>query len=144
MVGWKQRYKQDPLYKPDGPNPLLTTLFSHELVGRPENQMTGVGFQFGGYHRSHGVLMDASGTFTVHRPEHWVFEGTKLKEGEEFGGVNKIVGYECDGCEHVYLNGKPTPTGRDGTPHEFEILATAPAQWPAEEVNWDVRWSKDR
>ena len=31
----------------------LSTLWSHALVKRPENQMTGVGFQFGGYHNSH-------------------------------------------------------------------------------------------
>ena len=35
----------------------------------------------------------------MHRPDHWLFEGTGLKRGDEFGGKDTIVGYECDGCE---------------------------------------------
>ena len=61
-------------------------LWSHHLVDRPENTLTGVGFLCGGYHRSHGQFMDGKGAFTVHRPDHWLFEGTGLKRGDEFGG----------------------------------------------------------
>ena len=41
-----------------GDHSTLSTLWSHHLVGRPENTLTGVGFLWGGYHRSHGQFMD--------------------------------------------------------------------------------------
>ena len=98
----------------------LSTLWSHHLVKRPENQLTGVGFLWGGYHQSHGQFMDGSGAYTVHRPDHWLFEGTGLKRGDVFGGKDTIVGYECDGCELEWQDGLPFPTHRDGTPDTFD------------------------
>ncbi len=47
LVSWKQRYVMDPIY-PSKDHRLLSTLWSHHLVARPENQLTGVGFLFGG------------------------------------------------------------------------------------------------
>ncbi|MGK0188054.1 MAG: mono/diheme cytochrome c family protein/glucose/arabinose dehydrogenase [Verrucomicrobiales bacterium] len=135
LVCWKEAFEQDPLYRPEG-HPLLSTLWSHHLVKRPENQLTGVGFLRGGFHKSHGQFMDGSGAYKVHRPDHWVFEGTGLTEGKEFGGANSIVGYECDGCEFTIENGRPVPTGRDGTPENFTILATAPARWAEGDLGW--------
>ena len=79
LVCWKQSYNQDPVYKTDDYS-TLSTLWSHYLVNRPENQLTGVGFLQGGYHLSHGQFMDGSGAYTAHRPEHWVFEGTTWRE----------------------------------------------------------------
>ncbi len=73
--------------------------------------------------------MDGSGAFTVHRPDHWLFEGTNLKRGDTLRGQApdyKVVGYECDGCELAWKDGLPFPTHRDGTPKNFEVLATAP------------------
>ncbi len=135
MVCWKEAVDQDPLYKPEG-HPLLSTLWSHHLVKRPENQLTGVGFLHGGFHKSNGQLLDESGAYTVHRPDHWVFSGTGLIEGQEFGGDDTIVGYECDGAEFIIKDGKPVPTGRDGTPKNFIILATAPARWGEGDLGW--------
>ena len=43
------------------------------------------------------------------------------------GAQNKIVSYECDGCEFELQNGLPIPTYRDGTPNTFEILGSAPS-----------------
>ena len=129
LVCYKQSFREDPCYRPDGPNPLLSTLWSHRLIARPENTMTNVGVLGGGFHRSHGVLMEGSGAFTVEREDHWVFAGTDLKRGDAFGGSRTVVGYECDGCEFTREDGLPVPTGRDGTPKSFEILATAPATW---------------
>ena len=37
------------------------------------------------------------------------------------------VGYECDGCDYTTVDGLPYPTGSDGTPDSFEILAMVPA-----------------
>jgi mono/diheme cytochrome c family protein len=135
MVCWKEAYEQDPLYKPEG-HSLLSTLWSHHLVKRPENQLTGVGFLRGGFHRFRDGIPNGSGAYQVHRPDHWVFEGTGLQEGMEFGGGNTIVGYECDGCEFTIVDGRPVPTGRDGTPKNFTILGTAPAKWGEGDLGW--------
>ncbi|MFM7805508.1 MAG: N,N-dimethylformamidase beta subunit family domain-containing protein [Verrucomicrobiota bacterium] len=85
LTCWKQNVQQDPVFVARGSQATLSTLWSHHLVKRPENQLTGVGFLWGGYHKSHGQLMDASGGFDVHRPDHWIFAGTSLKAGERFG-----------------------------------------------------------
>jgi lysophospholipase L1-like esterase len=141
LLCYKQAYRADPLFA-KGERKLLSTLWSHHLLGRPENSLTGVGFLHGGYHKSHGQLMDGSGAFTAHRPEHWMFEGTSLKRGEAFGGKYKVVGYECDGCELVWKDGLPEPTHRDGTPRGFTVLATAPAQWHPDDCEWYERWTR--
>jgi N,N-dimethylformamidase beta subunit-like protein len=143
LTSWKQWYNLDPIYASDD-HKLLSTAWSHHLVGRPENQLTGVGFLFGGYHRSHGQFMDGKGSFTVHRPEHWIFVETNLKRNDEFGGKDTIVGYECDGCEFTLQNGLPMPTGRDGTPTNFTILATCPARWHPDDAFWYERFDKQR
>ncbi len=123
----KEAVDEDPEYLL-GRHHLLTTRWSDGRVGRPENYLTGVGWDQGGYHRSHGMHMEGSGAYTVRRAEHWVFEGTGLRDGDEFGGEATIVGYETDGC--LYENGpdgRPRPTGADGTPRDFVILGQAPA-----------------
>ncbi len=146
LVCWKQSFGDDPHYK-QGKFATLTTLWSHYLVNRPENRLTGVGFLWGGYHRSHGQLMDGSGAFTVHRPEHWLFAGTHLRRGDSFGAKlphYKVVGYECDGCELEWKEGLPYPTHRDGTPEGFVVLATAPARWHPDDCEWYEKWQKGR
>ncbi len=140
---WKQSFVMDPIY-PSGNHGLLSTLWSHHLVERPENQLTGVGFLFGGYHRSHDQFMDGRGAYEVHRPEHWLFAGTGLQAGTQFGGQDSIVGYECDGCEFEMHDGLPVPTGRDGTPADFTILATCPAKWHPDDSQFYERFPKDR
>jgi hypothetical protein len=148
LTCWKQTYQGDPLY-PNGDPKRLSTLWSHHLVGRPENQLTGVGFLWGGYRKSHGQFMTERAEFTVHRPEHWLFAGTDLKPGDKFGGgdkdgKNKVVGYECDGCELGWKDGLPVPTHRDGTPQNFTVVATCPARWHPDDCEWYERWQKGR
>ncbi|MFO0850058.1 MAG: DUF6605 domain-containing protein [Gemmataceae bacterium] len=146
LVCWKQSFGDDPVYR-TGDHKTLSTLWSHYLVGRPENSLTGVGFLWGGYHRSHGQLMDGPGSYTVHRPDHWLFAGTGLKRGDPFGAKlpgYKVVGYECDGCELTWKDSVPSPTHRDGTPQGFEVLATAPARWHPDDSEWYERWEKGR
>lgn len=143
LTSWKQTPNVDPLYR-TGDHRLLSTAWSHHLVKRPENQLVGVGFLWGGYHRSHGQFMDGSGAFTVHRPSHWLFKGTGLKQGDEFGGKDSIVGYECDGCEMKWEDGLPSPTHSDGTPDSFQILGTCEARWAPGDCYWYDRFPSDR
>lgn len=142
LVCHKQAYVLDPLF-PTKDHRLLSTLWSHHLVARPENQLTGVGFLYGGYHRSHGQFMDGEAAFAAHRPEHWLFTGTGLKAGDKFGGKNTIVGYECDGCELEWRDGQPFPTHRDGTPESFVVLGTCPARWHPDDALWYDRFPRD-
>lgn len=140
---YKQWYNIDPVFA-TGNHMTLSTAWSHHLVGRPENQLTGVGFLWGGYHRSHQQFMEGSGAFTVYRPDHWLFANTSLKAGDEFGGEETIVGYECDGCEIQWREGLPFATGKDGTPETFTILAACPARWHPDDSQWYDRFPKDR
>jgi hypothetical protein len=124
LVSWKQDFDKDPVYKTRNRR-LLSGMWSNRLVGRPENQLTGVSFAYAGYHRF--FEFGGDGCYTIHRPDHWMFAGTGLKRGDRLGARDRIVGYECDGCELLYQDGLPFPTHRDGTHKSFEILGTAPA-----------------
>lgn len=126
MVGYKGMFKNDPVFGTDRQGE-LTSIWSDILIGRPENQMTGVSFTHGGYHRIGKRVTNGAGGYTIHRAGHWMFEGTGIDYGDVLGASSTIVGYECDGCDLTYFDGLPYPTGTDGTPAEFEILGTAPA-----------------
>jgi hypothetical protein len=126
MVGYKGRFERDPLYGTDRQHE-VTTLWSDPILERPENAMTGVSFTRGGYHHIGLKAKEGAGGYTVHRPGHWLFAGTGLEYGDVLGAASTIVGYECDGCDFTYRDGLPYPSGSDGTPESFEILATAPA-----------------
>ena len=89
--------------------------------------MTGVSFARGGYHRIGKRATNGAGGYTIHRADHWLFEGTDIDYGDVLGGDARVVGYECDGCDFTYRDGLPYPTGSDGTPADFVILGTAPA-----------------
>lgn len=126
MVGYKGQFKHDPVFDTDRQSE-LTSIWSDHLIGRPENHMTGVSFARGGYHRIGKRVTNGAGGYTIHRPDHWIFEGTGIGYGDVLGADATIVGYECDGCDFTYRDGLPFPTGEDGTPDSFTILGTAPA-----------------
>jgi hypothetical protein len=126
MVGYKGFFKRDPVFGTDK-QPTLTSIWSDHLIERPENHMTGVSFARGGYHRIGRRATQGAGGYTIHRAQHWIFDGTGLGYGDVLGAGATTVGYECDGCDFTYRDGLPYPTGSDGTPANFEILGTAPA-----------------
>ncbi len=125
MVGYKDQFAKDPVFGTDRQH-LLTSMWSDHLIERPENTMTGVTFSRGGYHRIGRVVANGSGGYTVYRPDHWVFDGTEVTYGDLIGATSVTVGYECDGCEFTFRDGLPYPTGADGTPPDFEMLALTP------------------
>lgn len=143
LICWKQNYHSDPVYQTRDFK-TLSTAWSHHLLKRPENELMGVGFLWGGYQMSHGQFMDGPGAYTVYRPDHWILEGAGLKKGDMFGGKDTIVGYECDGCEIEMKDGLPFPTHRDGTPQGFTILAMCPAKWHPDDSEWYEKWEKGR
>jgi hypothetical protein len=134
MTSYKYRADEDPvLGTPD--ERLMTGPWSDRRVGRPETSTIGLTFTRGGYSRYGLGVPESSAAYAVHRPEHWVFEGTGLEQGAEFGAADAIVAYECDGCAfELDEDGRPVPTGVDGAPAYLEILATAPAHlWTQDE-----------
>ena len=126
MVGYKGRFKDDPVYGTDRIGE-LTSIWSDHLIGRPENQMTGVSFTRGGYHRIGKRVTNGAGGYTIYRPDHWIFDGTGIDYGDVLGSDATTVGYECDGCDYTVVDGLPHPTGSDGTPTDFQILGMVPA-----------------
>jgi hypothetical protein len=127
MVAYKQRFADDPVFASDDRS-RLTSIWSDHLIGRPENHLTGVSFTRGGYHRIGLRCPQGAGAYQVERPEHWLLEGTALEYGDLLGAEGTAVGYECDGCElQVGADGRLEPTGADGTPTDFEVVAVAPA-----------------
>ena len=86
----------------------------------PENSLTGVSYRNGG--GSWISEREALG-YTVQSADHWVYEGTDLRNGDVFGADEHLVGYECDGALFTRDNhGFPVPTSADGTPSDFVIL----------------------
>ena len=133
IVGYKTDFEQDPVVGTDAEH-TVSTMWSDPLCRRPENEMTGVSFTRGGYARVRNSPR-GSGGYTVWRPDHWVFDGLDLRTGDLLGADPVVVGYECDGCELQLVDGRPVPTGAGGTPPDFEVLATAPANlWQTHEV----------
>lgn len=143
LVCFKQAHTLDPFFD-KGEHALLSSLWSHHLAKRPENTMTGVGFLWGGYRKSHGQFMTEPAEYTVHRPDHWLFEGTGIKRGGTFGAKDTVVGYECDGCELEWKDGLPIPTFRDGTPKSMVVLATCPVRWHPDDCEFYEKWEKGR
>ena len=126
MVGYKQQFERDPVYG-TARQDRLTSIWSDALIGRPENTMTGLSFNRGGYHRIGMSVGNGAGGYTVHRPEHWLFDGTGITRGDLLGAPSTVVGYECDGCDMQLVDGVPVPTGVDSCPTDTLVLATAPA-----------------
>lgn len=106
----------------------LTSAWSDPLIGRPENHTIGLSFTRGGYYRMGDAVPAGSGGYTIQDPTHWAFEGTGLRYGDELGQESFVVGYEVDGCDMQWVDGRLVPTGTDGTPDSFQIAATAPAR----------------
>jgi hypothetical protein len=99
-----------------------TVEWSSAPVGRPENAMTGLSFRLGaGCWEPMSAMLTES--YTVRFADHWVFEGTGLSDGAQFG--RGALGYETDAADIDESGGAPRVTGRDGTPGSFTVLATA-------------------
>lgn len=105
----------------------VTVEWSSAPVNRPENSLTGVSFRRGAGCWEDMTLVDKA-AYTTRFAQHWAFEGTGLRDGEEF--ATGAVGYETDAAEFEEVDGVPRVTGRDGTPPDFVVLATADlSQW---------------
>lgn len=105
-----------------------THLWSHPAFARPEAQITGLSFLFGGYHRLGLCAARGAGGYTVYRDQHWALEGCDLYYGDVFGAQTPLLGYENDGCRFTFDDDNlPRAVPHLGVPPDLEIIALAPA-----------------
>jgi len=135
---WQIRFEDDyrtiVCYKDLGADPVkdetATVNWHAAPVNRPGAALMGVDFRKGGGYWStrHDKKLDPIG-FTVMQADHWVFEGTNLKNGDTFGAASYVLSNETD-------------TVNAETPANFVVLAEATLtnmpEWPATE-----RWKAD-
>ncbi len=91
---------------------------------RAEAAVTGVSFDHGGgwWHGRRESL-----GYTVQHADHWVYEGTGLRDGEVFGAdpAYPLVGYEVDGVPYARRDGVAVPAPGPGRWPEMFILGLA-------------------
>ncbi len=128
FVAYKARAeRQDPVFADPDSRHLTSGLWSAPYTGKPEAELTGLSFLFGGYHRFGMCVARGTAGYTVWRDDHWALEGTDLFWGDTFGAECRLVGYENDGAPFtIGEDGLPRAVARLGVPENLEILATAP------------------
>ncbi|MGX9121012.1 N,N-dimethylformamidase beta subunit family domain-containing protein, partial [Mesorhizobium sp. BHbsci] len=129
----------DPLFSASStPDPLLTgdswllrqestipTTGVYNLIrrpGAPREVLTGGAWwwweQFGGPSRP-------PCGFTICDPDHWVFDGLQVEQGDTFGAETKLIGHEGDGLEVEIRDSCPQLTFADGALPGTRLLAVA-------------------
>lgn len=100
---------------------VVTTNWFLEPVLRPENLIMGASFRNGGYTNRNAPTY----SYTITRADHWLLQGSGAFNGQQFGAL--AAGLEVDGALYnCTMNGLEVD-GSDGTPLNFEIVATVPA-----------------
>jgi hypothetical protein len=102
VICYKTSYLDDPLYGKN--NALVTNDFREPPHPHPENSLTGTLYE------SNPTTAD----YTVHQPDHFLFEGTGVVKGSKFPG---LVGTEYDRVR-----------GDQNTPRPIEVLAHSPLE----------------
>jgi hypothetical protein len=109
----------------------ITVRWYEAPVLRPENSMTGVSYRTGaGMWDPHPIVPDQRYRgYRVTNAAHWVFRGTGVSDGDEFGKGTSvdttIIGYETDAAGIAAGSAPPRVLGDDGTPKNLVVLATA-------------------
>ena len=135
QVRFENNYRTLVAYKNKAADPLtgiadsiVTVNWNSSPVNYPENLITGVSFKNGGF-VAHGTVLPKSagyGDYAAFNTQHWIFRNTNLKEGNQFGWKDDIVGYEVDGALYQWIDGIPAATGTDNSPANFQILGISP------------------
>jgi len=118
----------DPLWADPLTRQEATHLWSHPAFDRPEAEVTGLSFLYGGYHRLVMCVARGAGAFTVYDDMHWALDDVDVFYGDTIGSEVPLVGYENDGCPIRFdARGLPVPDGGRGIPQHLQIIAIAPA-----------------
>ncbi len=111
-----------------------THLWSHKAFARPEGEITGLSFLFGGYHRLGLCVARGQGGYTVVDEHHWALAGADLFWGDVIAPELPLLGYENDGCRLAYdAQGRLRAVPVMGVPADLEIIAFAPCAFGEEE-----------
>ncbi|MBN4065746.1 T9SS type A sorting domain-containing protein [Candidatus Amoebophilus asiaticus] len=112
---------------------LVTEEWYDRPLDYPENILTGVSWRNGGIVNYKGIFPKEKGygDYAAFSTHHWIYEGTGIEDGDEFGWEKSIVGFHTDGALFNWQNGLPAVTGFDQSPLNHRILAISPAG------NWD-------
>ncbi|HEX8408971.1 MAG TPA: N,N-dimethylformamidase beta subunit family domain-containing protein [Thermoanaerobaculia bacterium] len=102
-------------------NAIVTTNWFMEPVLRPENLIIGSSFRHGGFTNR----VEKTYGYTVTDAGHWLLAKTGTQNGQQFGA--EAAGLEVDGALYNCTQNGLEPDGSDGTPLNFEIVATVPA-----------------
>ncbi len=124
---WKGE-TEDPLWADVATRQEATHLWSHPEFARPEAEITGLSFIYGGYHRLGLCVARGTSAYTVYDDQHWALADTDLYYGDAVGGDVPLLGYENDGCLLRFdERGLPVVAGGVGVPPDLSIIAIAPA-----------------
>ena len=109
----------------------MSGMWGDPVVKRPEWTFLGAGSAFGLYSRFGLATPRGSGAFTVYRHDHWMFEGTGLRYGDQLGRDSGVVGYETVGCrlgldDHQLPIATAFPAGYE-VPSSVEVVAFTPS-----------------
>lgn len=119
---------KDPLWADPKTRQHATHLWSHPEFERPEAEVVGLSFLYGGYHRLVMCVARGTSAYTVYDHKHWALEDTDLFYGDAFGGDVPLLGYENDGCPIRFDDrGLPVADGGAGVPSNLRIIAFTPA-----------------
>ncbi len=107
-----------------------THLWSHPAFGRPEAELTGLTFLFGGYHRTGMCVARGAGAYTIYNEAHWALDGADLFYGDLLGADIPLLGYENDGCHFTFDDDRRLKAIPElGVPENLEIIAVAPCTY---------------
>lgn len=110
-----------------------THLWSHQAFARPEAEITGLSFLFGGYHRLGLCAARGAAGYTVYDERHWALTEADLFYGDVIGSDLPFLGYENDGCRFRFDDdGRLKPIATLGVPENLEIIAIAPVAFGEE------------
>ena len=126
MVGYKDRFRHDPVYGTDQQH-LLTSMWSDHEIGRPETTLTGVSFSRGGYSRIGQRVRAAPAATRSTAPSTGCSTAASSNAATCSARESTVVGYECDGCDVHGRRRAARADPRRRLPAGFEILGTAPA-----------------
>lgn len=131
---WKG-FEADPAASIEDPT-LATHLWSHSAFARPEAEITGLTFLYGGYHRLGMCAARGQGGYTIYHDQHWALEGADLFFGDVIGDDIPLLGYENDGCRFYFGDdGLPKPVTSLGVPENLEIIGIAPCAFGEDPAN---------
>lgn len=124
LVGYKQYLQQDPYYSSSDPNKRKRTtgLFRRNIVNRPEQVM--IGTMYGKNLGTHNANLP----WTVLNQDHWIYEGTELRNGDI---IPNVFGHEYNTIysDHPKANnGNYTILSRtNGSPDAISTIYEAPS-----------------